>query len=374
MTVDNSTNKIQEAGNDVKVAFTFDFKTFQASDLEVFEIDQTTLVATQLTITTHYIVALNTITEGGTVTYVTAPATGKDSFIKRKLDLTQSTDVDTEESIPSQSLNNEYDRSRMIDIQQQEELDRSLKFAETSALSDIVIPEGTSAAARASKLLGYDADGTGFDLYTAISVVSVDPIAVQGDIVQGSSLGVAEKLAIGSSNQLLVVTSGKLAYSSTLAGLTLSSPIITTPTIASFTDATHDHSNAAGGGQFANLTFSGAAPSTPVADTIYKDSFIKGWAKFNVDGTVIDSKNVTTIDDDGVGTWGVNWVTDFVDDKYCAFVIGQSTGAGSASEHMQIANAGNSAGSAEIISVNVNDGTTERDPSRVFVVACGNQS
>ena len=77
MTVTNKTNTVEEAGNGSKVAFTFDFKTPAAGDLEVYEVDGTTLVATLLTITTHYTVALNTVTEGGTVTYVTAPASGK---------------------------------------------------------------------------------------------------------------------------------------------------------------------------------------------------------------------------------------------------------------------------------------------------------
>jgi len=174
MTVTNKTNTVEEAGNGSKVAFTFDFKTPAAGDLEVYEVDGTTLVATLLTITTHYTVALNTATEGGTVTYVTAPASGKNSFIKRVMDLDQQTDVPTEGNIPEASLNNEYDKSRMIDIQQQDELDRCLKFATTSTLSNFTVPEDTSAANRANKTIAYDTAGTALTLGQSIGTYKGD--------------------------------------------------------------------------------------------------------------------------------------------------------------------------------------------------------
>ncbi len=265
MGVTDTTNTIKESGNDVKTEYTFDFKAFLSTDLKVYKIDTTTLVATLQTLTTDYSVSLNAITEGGTVTYVTAPTSSEYSFIKRELAFTQSTDVDTEDGLPSSSLNNEYDRSRMIDIQLKEESDRTLKFAETSDLSDIVVPESTSAAARASKVIAYDSAGTGLELVSTNTGTNVDPIATKGDLVQGDATGDAEKLAIGSNDDTLQVAAGIAAWTSqpTIAdmtnathdhadaaggGATLQSPTIVTPTIASMTNAQHDHSNAANGG------------------------------------------------------------------------------------------------------------------------------
>ncbi len=211
MGVTDTTNTIKESGNGVKVAYTFDFKAFLSTDLKVYKIDTTTLVATLQTLTTDYSVSLNTITEGGTVTYVTAPTSSEYSFIKRELAFTQSTDVDTEDGLPSSSLNNEYDRSRMIDIQLKEESDRTLKFAETSDLTDITVPESTSAAARASKVIAYDSAGTGLDLVSTTTITNTDPLVVKGDLVQYGTSAV-EKLGIGSIGQFLGVASGKASW------------------------------------------------------------------------------------------------------------------------------------------------------------------
>ena len=180
MTVTNKTNTVEEAGDGTKVAFTFDFPAQSEDDLQVYKVNTTTLTATLQTITTHYTVALNATTEGGTVTYVTAPVdaatedTGENSFIKRVMDIDQQTAVPTEGNIPEDALNNEFDKSRMIDIQQQEELDRSLKFAITSALSDFTIPEGTSAANRATKVIAYDTAGTALTLGDGLGVYTGD--------------------------------------------------------------------------------------------------------------------------------------------------------------------------------------------------------
>ncbi len=206
--------------------------------------------------------AINTTTEGGQVTYVTAPTSSEQSFIKRVMPLTQTTDVPTEGTIPEDSLNNEYDRSRMIDIQQQEEIDRTIKFVETSDLSDVTLPEGTSAANRASKVIAYDSAGTGLELVSTQTGTNVDPIAVQGDIAQGGVTGAAEKLAIGATGSMLSVVVGKWAtfaagatsaVQQIVAGVPawVTNPILLLPTIADFTNANHTHESAAQGG-FAN--------------------------------------------------------------------------------------------------------------------------
>jgi len=215
MAVSNVTNTIEELGDGSIVAFDFPFKIFQASDLKVFKNNGTTLVATLQTLTTDYTVSIKTADEGegGTVTYVVAPTdngagAGENSFIKRELAYTQQTDVPTEGNLPEDSLNNEYDRSRMIDIQLDETLNRSIKFAETSALSDIDFPESTSAAARASKVLAWNGAGDDLELVTIVDTDSVLPIGNPGDIIQGGSGGDPEALAVGGNHEVLSVFSG----------------------------------------------------------------------------------------------------------------------------------------------------------------------
>ncbi len=169
MTVTNKTNKVEEAGDGVETEFTFAFPALNTTDIVVYKVNTTTLVATLQTVTTDYTVALNATTEGGTVTYVVAPTATENSFIKRVMDLDQQTEVPTEGNIPESSLNNEFDKGCMIDIQLEEETSRALKYAETSSLSDIVLPEGTSAANRAEKIVAWDSAGTGLELITRVT-------------------------------------------------------------------------------------------------------------------------------------------------------------------------------------------------------------
>ena len=219
MTVTNTTNTVETAGDGATVAFTFDFKAQATTDIQVYKVNTTTLVATLQTVTTDYTIALNSVTEGGTVTYVVAPTTSQNSFIKRVMTIDQQTAVPTEGNIPETSLNNEYDKSRMIDIQLQEQLDRSVHFAETSSLSDVEAPEGLTAAARALKIWGWSADGLSLTLYAATAIDAVSVIAAEGDLVQGSTTGVAEVLSIGSTNDVLQVVSGKAAWVTNLLPL-----------------------------------------------------------------------------------------------------------------------------------------------------------
>lgn len=212
MTVTNTTNTVQEQGNGVKTAYTFDFKVFAASDLEIAKVNRSTRVVTDLTITTDYTVSLNTTTEGGTVTYVVAPLSTENSSIRRINTIHQQTEVPTEGLIPGDTLNNEYDKQIMIDVQQQEELTRAIKMIVTSSLNNIDVPEGTSTSDRGGKIWAWNSAGTALELLAATIVDAISVIAVKGDIVQGDSSGDAAKLAIGSGTQILGITGGLLAW------------------------------------------------------------------------------------------------------------------------------------------------------------------
>ena len=95
MTVTNTTSTVEAAGNGVTTAFSFSFKAQATTDIDVYKVNTSTLVATLQTIVTDYAVTLNAVTEGGTVTYVVAPTASENSFIKRKMTLDQQTDIPT---------------------------------------------------------------------------------------------------------------------------------------------------------------------------------------------------------------------------------------------------------------------------------------
>jgi hypothetical protein len=56
-----------------------------------------------------------------------------------------------------------------------------------------------------------------------------------------------------------------------------------------------------------------AAPATPVANTLYTDSVVKGWVKTSGAGawTIDDDLNVSSITDNAAGRFTINWATAF---------------------------------------------------------------
>lgn len=69
-----------------------------------------------------------------------------------------------------------------------------------------------------------------------------------------------------------------------------------------------------------NGILSGGAPANPVANVMYKESIVKGWALVSVSGgtpSITTSHNVSGITDGGVGLLTVTWNTDFSSANYC---------------------------------------------------------
>ena len=73
MTVSSVYTPVRLDGNGSVVAFAFGFKINDASELKVYLVDDATNTKVLQTITTDYTLVINTTTEGGTVTFVTAP-------------------------------------------------------------------------------------------------------------------------------------------------------------------------------------------------------------------------------------------------------------------------------------------------------------
>lgn len=109
MTITTQTNRARFTGNAVTTAFDFTFKALTTSDLVVSLVVSD--VETVQTITTHYTVSL--LTEGGTVTFVTAPANGAIVVIERSMAYTQPTDYANQGSFYPATHENSYDRATM---------------------------------------------------------------------------------------------------------------------------------------------------------------------------------------------------------------------------------------------------------------------
>jgi hypothetical protein len=166
-------------GNGAVDAYDFTFRIFDDADLVVLTRDADGVEVT-LALGADYTVAGAGSYDGGTITLVDgALASGYTITIKRVLDLTQETSLQNQSAFYAKVHEDEFDRLVMVDQQQQDQIDRSLKIAATEAGGDAVT-QLPGPEERASKFLGFDADGnvaaldgdmTGVAVETVVQVV-----------------------------------------------------------------------------------------------------------------------------------------------------------------------------------------------------------
>lgn len=137
MTISTTTKKVTGSGNGSATSFSFSpFTVFETGDLLVVKVSsagvETTL--TEGTGTTNYSVTLTTPTSlpsTGSITYPatlgTKLATGESIVIKRVVDLLQDVDLFNQGGFFPDVLEGALDNATMVDLQQQEDIDRSLK-------------------------------------------------------------------------------------------------------------------------------------------------------------------------------------------------------------------------------------------------------
>lgn len=155
MTVSDLPSKEKTVADGVTASFDFSFKVFSVSELEVYLDD------VLQTLSTHYSVVLNTVTDGGTITFVSTPTNGQEVFRRRVMALNQGSAIPTEGNFPEETIENMVDKSRMIDQQLSEEIERCLQLPVT--FTDAFINTFTPVA---STLLGFNAANTAFQNYT----------------------------------------------------------------------------------------------------------------------------------------------------------------------------------------------------------------
>ncbi|MCP4488990.1 MAG: hypothetical protein GY820_17010 [Gammaproteobacteria bacterium] len=139
MTVSTETARVQYDGNDVTVEFAIPFYFFEDADVAVYLDD------TLKTLTTHYTVADEGEPSGGTLTMLTAPATGETLTILRGVAFTQGTDYVENSSFPADSHEDAIDRLTMMAQQLQEEIDRAV-VASPSSTATITLPDPDAGA------------------------------------------------------------------------------------------------------------------------------------------------------------------------------------------------------------------------------------
>lgn len=161
MAISSLVNRNEYTGTDSTAVYNYSFKIFQQSDLDVRLVLISTGVETALTLTTDYTVSgVGSIT-GGSITLVAGNLSSLYKLIiRRKLALTQGTSIKNQGDYYPELHENQFDKSLMIDQQQQEELNRSVKFAQAGTGVNPEIPASYTDAD--SAILVMKTDGSGF--------------------------------------------------------------------------------------------------------------------------------------------------------------------------------------------------------------------
>lgn len=154
MSLSTQTNRTDHTENGVTTVFPFDFKIFSEADLVVISVDQNTLTETTLSLGTDYTIS-GVNADAGSVTLVTGPGTSGDRLIiKRVMNLVQPTRLRNQGDFFPATHERAFDRSIMIDQQQQEEIDRSFKLSPSATAGSVEAP-----SAEPGYALGWDALG-----------------------------------------------------------------------------------------------------------------------------------------------------------------------------------------------------------------------
>lgn len=161
MSLETESQVKQYAGNGVTTAFSYPYKFFEDGDLKVI-LTSSAGVETPQTITTNYTVSGAGEDAGGTVTMVTAPASGETLTIYRDPAKTQGLDLRENDSAPAEEIEKALDRNTMLIQRLSELVDR--KIGLTDGFVDSFTLTLPSDLATANKALVVNSSGNGWDM------------------------------------------------------------------------------------------------------------------------------------------------------------------------------------------------------------------
>jgi hypothetical protein len=161
MTISSTGTRFSYSGNGATTVFSFPRQFFADADLDVYLVDNTTKVATLQVLATHYTVSGAGSPSGGSVTMLTAPATGKTLVIARDTAASQGLDLDNVTSLPMTSLEAALDRAMMVVDEVKAAISRAIMYPIYGLASSFnwTMPEPV-----ANKVIGINATGTGLEL------------------------------------------------------------------------------------------------------------------------------------------------------------------------------------------------------------------
>lgn len=171
MTISTTTNRVSYAGDDSTTAFAVPYAFFDNTDLTVTLVNATTGAETVQTITTEYTVS-GGAGSTGTVTMVTAPATGQNLVITRDVPYTQGSDLINNDTQDAEVVEDALDRLTMLAQQLFDTQSRMFRLSDANESASIAGMTDTESG-RGGKLLSFSSDGTALGLVDPTDVTAI---------------------------------------------------------------------------------------------------------------------------------------------------------------------------------------------------------
>lgn len=178
MTIESSTNQMNYTGNGSTATYPYTFKVFSEDDLVVKVVKISDSTETTLTVDADYTVSNVGVTTGGNVVLVDDNqawlddsgflSSSYDLVIRRVVDLIQDTSIRNQGPYYASIHEDTFDYLTMIDQQQQNEIDRSLKVVETVTGVDMTLPTPSAGLA-----IGWNATEDGLTNLASLGAVGV---------------------------------------------------------------------------------------------------------------------------------------------------------------------------------------------------------
>lgn len=187
MTIASAVSRISYTGNGSVDTYAYTFRIFNQADLLV-TVRNTDDEETELTLTTDYTVTGVGDLSGGNVVLVNSSQawldgdgdlkTGYVITIRRVVDLVQETDIRNQGSFFPESHEDQFDYLTMIDQQQQDEINRSIRLPETIDPDDFSneLPATILDPDNAGRAIVINETNDGFDLGSGVFASLSDPL------------------------------------------------------------------------------------------------------------------------------------------------------------------------------------------------------
>ncbi|MCK4609473.1 MAG: hypothetical protein KAT71_08320 [Gammaproteobacteria bacterium] len=215
MSLASTTNRNTYLGNAVADTFSYTFRIVSSSHLYVVSKD-TSNVETVLVLTTDYTVTGVGDDGGGDIVLVAgALALNYDLTIRRVVPLTQTTDIRNQGDFYPEVHEDVFDKNVMIAQQQQDEVDRSMKLPETTAVADFDTTLPTDLTAE--YFLKVNAEADGFEMASALETGNVTVPSGTGVLAKTSATAIVVRTITGTSDEIDVTNGDGVSGNPTLA-------------------------------------------------------------------------------------------------------------------------------------------------------------